>query len=84
MLQLAVTGPVWDKGIEILVATTEWIRLFARWDLKAADRPLQFIHEVADLPAPKKAMVGAAFREVLMNAIEHRAHFDPSQHVEIV
>jgi anti-sigma regulatory factor (Ser/Thr protein kinase)/CheY-like chemotaxis protein len=83
MLQLAVTGPVWDEGIEILAATPEWIRLFARCDLKTADRLLQFIHEVADLPAPEKASVGSAFREVLMNAIEHGAHFDPSQHVEI-
>jgi anti-sigma regulatory factor (Ser/Thr protein kinase) len=25
----------------------------------------------------------SAFREILLNAIEHGAHFDPSQHVEI-
>jgi len=27
--------------------------------------------------------VGIAFREMLMNAIEHGGHFDPSQYVEI-
>jgi anti-sigma regulatory factor (Ser/Thr protein kinase)/ActR/RegA family two-component response regulator len=83
MLFLATTGPVWDEGIEIVAATPELIRLIARRDLRTADRLLQFIHEMADFPAPEKEAVGTAFREVLMNAIEHGAHFDPSQHVEV-
>jgi anti-sigma regulatory factor (Ser/Thr protein kinase)/ActR/RegA family two-component response regulator len=83
MLLLAATGPVWDEGIEIVTARPELIRLIARCDLKTADRLLQFIHEVADLPAPEKDAVGTAFREVLMNAIEHGAHFDANQHVEV-
>lgn len=83
MILLATTGPVWDEGIEILAATTQWIRLLARCDLRTADRLLQFIHEISDLPVEERAMVGQAFRELLMNAIEHGAHFDSAQHVEI-
>ena len=83
MLRLATTGPVWDEGIEVLAATQQWIRLLARCDLKTADRLLQFVHEIADLPQEERAAVGTAFRELLMNAIEHGARFDPSQHVEI-
>lgn len=83
MLQLATTGPVWDEGIEVLSATQTWIRLLARCDLRTANRLLQFIHEIADLPEQERTAVGTAFRELLMNAIEHGAHFDPSQHVEI-
>jgi DNA-binding NarL/FixJ family response regulator len=83
MLQLATSGPVWDEGIEIVAATQQWIRLLARCDLKTANRLLQFIHEIADLPEQERTAVGTAFREVLMNAIEHGAHFDSSQHVEI-
>jgi anti-sigma regulatory factor (Ser/Thr protein kinase)/ActR/RegA family two-component response regulator len=83
MIHLAVSGPVWDEGIEILTATPQLIRLIARCDLKTASRLLQFIHEVADFPVPERKAVGAAFHEVLMNAIEHGAQFDPSQHVEI-
>ncbi len=83
MLQLATRGPVWDEGIEIVSATQQWIRLLARCDLKTANRLLQFIHEIADLPEQERTAVGTAFREILMNAIEHGAHFDPSQHVEI-
>jgi anti-sigma regulatory factor (Ser/Thr protein kinase)/ActR/RegA family two-component response regulator len=83
MLLLAATEPVWDEGIEIVTATPQLLRLLARCDLKTADRLLQFIHEIAVLPAPEREAVGTAFREVLMNAIEHGAHFDPGQHVEI-
>jgi anti-sigma regulatory factor (Ser/Thr protein kinase)/ActR/RegA family two-component response regulator len=83
MLLLATTGPVWDEGIEIVSATPELIRVIARCDLKTADRLLQFIQEIAELPAAEKEAVGTAFREVLINAIEHGAHFDPSQHVEV-
>jgi anti-sigma regulatory factor (Ser/Thr protein kinase) len=83
MLHLATTGPVWDEGIEILSATPELIQLIARCDLKTADRLIQFIHEVANLPAKEKEAVGFAFREMLMNAIEHGAQFNSTQHVEI-
>jgi DNA-binding NarL/FixJ family response regulator len=83
MVRLATTSPVWDEGIEILAATEQWIRLLARGDLATADRLLQFIHEVSDLPPEEKQAVGISFREMLMNAIEHGAHFDPTQLVEI-
>jgi DNA-binding NarL/FixJ family response regulator len=83
MLRLATTGPVWDEGIEILSATPELMQLVARCDRKTADRLIQFIHEVADLPQKEKEAVALAFREMLMNAIEHGANFDATQHVSI-
>ena len=83
MLLLATTGPVWDEGIEILSATPELMQLIARCDRKTADRLVQFIHEVADLPLKEKDAVALAFREMLMNAIEHGAQFNATQHVSI-
>jgi DNA-binding NarL/FixJ family response regulator len=83
MLLLATTGPVWDEGIEILSATPELMHLVARCDRKTADRLVQFIHEVADLPLKEKDAVAQAFREMLMNAIEHGAQFKSTQHVAI-
>lgn len=83
MLLLATTGPVWDEGIEIRSATTELMHLVARCDRRTADRLVQFIHEIADLPVKERDAVGLAFREMLMNAIEHGARFDAAQHVEI-
>ena len=83
MLLLATTGPVWDEGIEILSATPQFLELVARCDPKTADRLIQFIHEIADLPMKERDAVGVAFREMLMNAIEHGAHFKSTQHVAI-
>jgi anti-sigma regulatory factor (Ser/Thr protein kinase) len=83
ILHLSTTGPVWDEGIEILSATPQFIQLVARCDRKTADRLIQFIHEIADLPMKERDAVGMAFREMLMNAIEHGAHFKATQHVAI-
>lgn len=83
MVRTAAEEPCWDDGIEIVSATPDWIRLVARCDLKTADRLMQFMHEVADLPEPESDAVATAFREILMNAIEHGGHFRSDQYVEI-
>jgi DNA-binding NarL/FixJ family response regulator len=83
MIQLAAEGPSWDDGIEILSATPAWIRLTARCDLGTAERLVQFINEVAELPDKEKEDVATSFREILLNAIEHGGGFDRSQTVEI-
>jgi anti-sigma regulatory factor (Ser/Thr protein kinase)/ActR/RegA family two-component response regulator len=83
MVVTAAEGPCWDDGIEVLSATPDWIRLLARCDLNTADRLIQFMHEIVDLPESESHAVGTAFREILMNAIEHGGHFRPDQYVEI-
>ena len=83
MIRHATDDPCWDEGIEILSATPVWIQLLARCDLKTAERLLQFIHEIADLPEDEKFAVATAFREMLMNAIEHGGQFSPEEYVEI-
>jgi anti-sigma regulatory factor (Ser/Thr protein kinase) len=67
----------------VISATPAWIQLMASCDQHTADRLLQFFHEIIDLPESEKDHVAMAFREMLLNAIEHGAHFDPSQYVEI-
>jgi len=83
MIRIAIEEPCWDDGIEVVSATSEWIRILARCDLKTADRVLQFLDEFAELPESERHAVGMAFREMLLNAIEHGGKFDPSQHVQI-
>jgi anti-sigma regulatory factor (Ser/Thr protein kinase)/ActR/RegA family two-component response regulator len=83
MIRIAADAPCWDDGIEVISATPAWIQLVARCDRQTADRLLQFIHEIIDLPESERDDVRMAFREMLLNAIEHGAHFDPSQYVEI-
>jgi DNA-binding response OmpR family regulator len=73
----------WEDGIKVVSATPEWICLLVRCDMRSADRLVQFMTEIAALPEEEQQTVGMAFREILMNAIEHGGHFDPSHYVEI-
>jgi anti-sigma regulatory factor (Ser/Thr protein kinase)/ActR/RegA family two-component response regulator len=83
MIHIATEGPCWDDGIEVVSGTPELIRLLARCDVKTADRLVHFLNEVADLPDPEKSEVAMAFREMLLNAIEHGGKLDPNQYVKI-
>ena len=83
MVRSASTAPIWDDGIEIVSATPEWISIIARCDKKTADRLVQFFQEISDLPLSEKEDVATAFREMLLNAIEHGGNFDPNQYVEV-
>jgi len=83
MIRLATEGPCWDDGIEVVSGTPEWIRILARCDLKTADRLVHFLNEIAELPDPERGQVATAFREMLLNAIEHGGQLDPNRYVEI-
>jgi anti-sigma regulatory factor (Ser/Thr protein kinase)/ActR/RegA family two-component response regulator len=83
IVQIAVEGPCWDDGIEVAGATPDWIDLLVRCDPKTADRLLQFMREVSDLPDQEGRDAGLAFREILLNAMEHGGQFDPQQYVQI-
>jgi CheY-like chemotaxis protein len=83
MIRIAMTEPFWDDGIEILSATQNWIRLAVRCDIVAANRLLQFYREASGLSDVETEEVAVAFREILINAMEHGGKFDPTKHVEV-
>src|SRR5579864_1133800 len=83
MIRMATEGPCWDDGIEVVSGTPELIRILARCDLRTADRLLHFLNEIAELPDPERSQVATAFREMLLNAIEHGGQLDPNQYVKI-
>jgi DNA-binding response OmpR family regulator len=83
MIRLAMSEPYWDDGIEVLSGTPDWVRLCVRCDLATANRLLQFYREASTFPAAETEEVATAFREILVNAMEHGGNFDPSQHVEV-
>jgi CheY-like chemotaxis protein/anti-sigma regulatory factor (Ser/Thr protein kinase) len=83
MIQIAMNEPFWDDGIEIFSATPNWVRISVRCDVMTANRLIQFFREASDLPEAEKEEVAAAFREILLNAMEHGGNFDPSQFVEV-
>jgi anti-sigma regulatory factor (Ser/Thr protein kinase) len=83
MIKLAIDTPPWDDGIEIISATPEWIRLRLRCEIHTGDRLVQFLNEIAELPPDERYQVATAFREMLMNAIEHGGQLDANRFVEI-
>ena len=83
VIRIAMTEPYWDDGIELLSATPSWVRLSVRCDVLTANRLLQFYREASDLPDAESEEVATAFREILLNAMEHGGKFDPSQYVEV-
>lgn len=84
MIERAVNEPAWDDGIEILTASREWISLRLKCHMLTAERIFQFMQEVrADLPEKERHDIGTAFREILLNAMEHGGKFNPEQTVEI-
>jgi DNA-binding response OmpR family regulator len=83
IVRVAMEEPCWDDGIEILSATRNWVRLSVRCDVLTANRLIQFFREASDLPDAETEEVATAFREILLNAIEHGAHFDPTKFAEV-
>jgi DNA-binding NarL/FixJ family response regulator len=83
VLQLAMKSPAWDEAIEMLSGTDSWIRLSVRCDVSTANRLQQFVRAFLDLPEADEEKVATASREMLLNAMEHGARFDPERRVEI-
>lgn len=85
MVREAMASPCWDDGIEVLSGTPTWVSLAARCDIETANRLVQFLRAVKDpsIPEADREAVVAAFREILLNAMEHGGHFDPRHYVEI-
>ena len=73
-----------DSQIEVISDRRDWIELRVPCDLAAVEpiqRFLSHLHE--HIPKETREAVGAVFRELLNNAIEHGGKCDPSKRVEI-
>lgn len=74
----------WQDELRVISARPEWISLDVRSKIGAAERTTQFFREVhADLPLQIREDIAAAFRELLLNGIEHGAHSDPKKRVHV-
>jgi two-component system, OmpR family, response regulator len=84
MVQLAFDSKMWKDDIRIISARSEWITLEVRCKMEAAERTAHFLREmVADLPPQIREDIAAAFRELLMNAIEHGGKSNPKKRVRV-
>ena len=73
-----------ETGIEVQSAVPHWIALRVSCRRVNAERLTQFMNELAgDLPESDRYQLITAFREVLLNAMEHGAGFDPDKVVEV-
>jgi anti-sigma regulatory factor (Ser/Thr protein kinase)/CheY-like chemotaxis protein len=83
-IRQALADDGWQSGIEVTSAVPEWIALRVACRRVNAERITRFMNELAgDLPATERYQLITAFREVLLNAMEHGAGFDPDKIVEI-
>lgn len=84
MVERALSGSDAEDDIQVLSARAHWLGLRLRCKLETAGRIVQFIRELGmDLPEAEQEQVATAFREILMNAIEHGGGGDPDKKVAI-
>ena len=84
MAERALSGTDAQDDIQVLSALPHWLGLRVRCKLETAGRIVQFIRELGmDLPPAEQDHVTTAFREILLNAIEHGGGSDPDKRVFI-
>ena len=80
----ALSIPNWSDGIELLSAEPDFISLRLRCSLHTADRLAQFMRELpCTLADQERSELWTAFREMLLNAIEHGGKLDPNEWVSV-
>ncbi len=74
----------WRNDIEVMSAQPDWIELRVACRLLTAERLTTFMNELlANSPDQERFQLMTAFREILLNAMEHGAGFDPEKVVEV-
>jgi len=83
-IRQALADDNWQSGIEVISAVPHWIALRVACRRVNAERLTHFMNELAGhLSATERYQLITAFREVLLNAMEHGAAFDPDKVVEV-
>ena len=84
MVDRALESHASDDDIEVISASPRWLALRLRCKMETAARILQFVREMErGLPREEEEAVAGAFREILLNAIEHGGGNDPGKSVTI-
>jgi anti-sigma regulatory factor (Ser/Thr protein kinase) len=84
MIQSAVSELGWDDEIRVLSADPEFLTLRIRCNIPTADRLQHFFEELKNDLAPEDRNHAAmAFREMLLNAVEHGGKLDPNEWVRV-
>ncbi len=84
MVRRAVEDTGGAGGIEVVSAHRGWVSVRLDCRLMTADRLVQFLDALpSELAETEKDDLLLAFREILLNAMEHGAGFDPEKLVEV-
>jgi len=80
----AASDSQWRDDIHVLSAKPGWVSVRVNCRLITAERLLTFAKELnAQLPEDTKQELMQAVREILVNAMEHGAAFNPEQVIEV-
>ena len=83
MTGTALQADNWRDGIQVVSGLPYWLTLRASCHLLTADRLVRFMTELqSSLPGERDLLI-TAFREMLLNAMEHGAGFDPEKIIEV-
>ena len=71
-------------GIEVLSAHRDWVSVRLNCQMLTAERLVSFLKELqSELPVSPREELMMAFREILMNAMEHGAGFKADKVIEV-
>jgi anti-sigma regulatory factor (Ser/Thr protein kinase)/CheY-like chemotaxis protein len=80
----AASESQWRDDIQVLSAKPGWVSVRVNCRLITAERLMTFAKELnAQLPEDTRQEIMLALREILLNAMEHGAAFNPEQVVEV-
>jgi CheY-like chemotaxis protein/anti-sigma regulatory factor (Ser/Thr protein kinase) len=83
-VQATLEGPSPTRPIEVLSAKPDWVELLVPCEIHAGERIRNFLAQLdTGLPDEVRESVGAAFQELLRNAIEWGGRLDPESRVRI-
>ena len=84
MTARALAAENWSNAIQVISGSPHWLTLRVASHLLTADRVVQFMTELqSTVPDDTRDLLIAAFRELLINAMEHGAGFDREKVVEV-
>lgn len=84
MARKAASDSQWGDDIHVLSAKPGWVSLRVNCRLITAERLMTFAKELSSqLPEDTRQEIMYALREILLNAMEHGAAFNPEQVIEI-
>ena len=87
MVRAALAAGEWSDGIEVVSGAQHWLTLRVSCRLLTADRLVRFMTALQSglmgLRFRERDLLITAFREMLLNAMEHGGGFDPEQVIEV-